>query len=125
MKCSKCGQWVEVFVLMGGPIGKTGTLAGDETCAWVISSMRVAMKQSTNSEESVLQNNATHFLLVFKQLIQLLCFGFFNAVDDEPDEDITYNENAGEYQNRDKGILQPAVDQIGEDIGDIQRAAME
>jgi hypothetical protein len=24
---------VEVFVVMGGPIGKTGTLAGDETCA--------------------------------------------------------------------------------------------
>jgi hypothetical protein len=23
---------VEVFVLMGGPIGKTGTLAGDEVC---------------------------------------------------------------------------------------------
>jgi hypothetical protein len=23
---------VEVFVLMGGPVGKTGTLAGDETC---------------------------------------------------------------------------------------------
>ena len=32
VKCPKCGAWVEVFVLMGGPIGKTGTLAGDETC---------------------------------------------------------------------------------------------
>ena len=30
--CPKCGQTVEVFVLMGGPIGKTGTLASDETC---------------------------------------------------------------------------------------------
>lgn len=32
VKCPKCGQWVEVFVLMGGPVGKTGTLATDETC---------------------------------------------------------------------------------------------
>ena len=32
VKCPKCGQYVEVFVLMGGPIGKTGTLADDETC---------------------------------------------------------------------------------------------
>ena len=33
VKCPKCGQDVEVFVLMGGPIGKTGTLASDETCS--------------------------------------------------------------------------------------------
>ncbi len=32
VKCPKCGQYVEVFILMGGPIGKTGTLASDETC---------------------------------------------------------------------------------------------
>lgn len=32
VKCPKCGEMVEVFVLMGGPIGKTGTLAGDEIC---------------------------------------------------------------------------------------------
>jgi hypothetical protein len=32
VKCPKCGEYVEVFVLMGGPIGKTGTLASDETC---------------------------------------------------------------------------------------------
>ena len=32
VKCPKCGELVEVFVLMGGPIGKTGTLASDETC---------------------------------------------------------------------------------------------
>ena len=32
VKCPKCGHYVEVFVLMGGPIGKTGTLATDETC---------------------------------------------------------------------------------------------
>jgi len=25
VKCPKCGEYVEVFVLMGGPIGKTGT----------------------------------------------------------------------------------------------------
>ena len=32
VKCPKCGEWVEVFVIMGGPHGKTGTLASDETC---------------------------------------------------------------------------------------------
>ncbi|MBO5324419.1 MAG: hypothetical protein J6A88_10075 [Oscillospiraceae bacterium] len=32
VKCPKCGEYVEVFVLMGGPIGKTGTLATDEAC---------------------------------------------------------------------------------------------
>ena len=33
VRCPKCGEWVEVFVLMGGPIGKTGKLASDETCS--------------------------------------------------------------------------------------------
>ena len=33
VKCPRCGEYVEVFVRMGGPIGKTGTLAGDEVCA--------------------------------------------------------------------------------------------
>lgn len=32
VRCPQCGQWVEVFVLMGGAIGKTGTLASDEMC---------------------------------------------------------------------------------------------
>ena len=32
VKCPKCGQWVEVFVKMGGAIGETGTLATDEIC---------------------------------------------------------------------------------------------
>ena len=32
VKCPNCGENVEVFVIMGGPIGKTGTLAGDEKC---------------------------------------------------------------------------------------------
>lgn len=32
VKCPKCGQYVEVFVIMGGKAGQTGTLAGDETC---------------------------------------------------------------------------------------------
>ena len=32
VRCPKCGAWVEIFVLMGGAIGKTGTLASDETC---------------------------------------------------------------------------------------------
>lgn len=33
VKCPQCGESVEVFIVMGGPIGKTGTLAGDEHCA--------------------------------------------------------------------------------------------
>ena len=33
VRCPKCGAWVEVFVIMGGAPGKTGTLAGDEECA--------------------------------------------------------------------------------------------
>ena len=33
VRCPKCGDWVEVFVIMGGAPGKTGTLAGGEECA--------------------------------------------------------------------------------------------
>lgn len=33
VKCPGCGQYVEVFVQMGGPIGKTGTLVSDEICS--------------------------------------------------------------------------------------------
>ena len=33
VKCPKCGEMVDVFVIMGGAIGKTGTLVSDETCA--------------------------------------------------------------------------------------------
>lgn len=33
VKCPKCGQYVEVFVRMGGRPGQTGTLASDEACA--------------------------------------------------------------------------------------------
>ena len=29
VKCPRCGDWVDIFVLMGG---KTGTLASDERC---------------------------------------------------------------------------------------------
>ena len=32
VKCPKCGEYVEVFVLMGGKAGQTGTLKSDETC---------------------------------------------------------------------------------------------
>ena len=32
VRCPKCGAWVEVFVLMGGDVGMTGTLASDEVC---------------------------------------------------------------------------------------------
>ena len=32
VKCPCCGNWAEVFVQMGGAIGKTGTLVSDERC---------------------------------------------------------------------------------------------
>lgn len=32
VKCPKCGECVEVFVLMGGPVGRTGTLVSSESC---------------------------------------------------------------------------------------------
>jgi len=32
VKCPQCGEWVEVFVKMGGAIGETGTLVSDEKC---------------------------------------------------------------------------------------------
>ena len=32
LKCPQCGEMVDVFVRMGGAIGKTGTLAADEVC---------------------------------------------------------------------------------------------
>ncbi len=32
VKCPQCGRWVEVFVLMDGPAGRTGTLYTSEKC---------------------------------------------------------------------------------------------
>ena len=32
VKCPVCGQYVEVFVKMGGAPGQTGTLVADEYC---------------------------------------------------------------------------------------------
>lgn len=32
VKCPKCGEYVEVFVKMGGAPGQTGTLVSDESC---------------------------------------------------------------------------------------------
>lgn len=32
VKCPKCGEYVEVFVKMGGVPGQTGTLVSDESC---------------------------------------------------------------------------------------------
>ena len=31
--CPNCGEIVEVFIRMGGPIGATGTLTSSETCS--------------------------------------------------------------------------------------------
>ena len=32
VRCPACGEWVEVFVKMGGAPGQTGTLVADEHC---------------------------------------------------------------------------------------------
>ena len=32
VRCPKCGEWVDIFVIMGGAPGKTGTLAASEKC---------------------------------------------------------------------------------------------
>ena len=32
VKCPACGDWVEVFVRLGGRPGETGTLVSDERC---------------------------------------------------------------------------------------------
>jgi len=32
VRCPVCGEWVEVFVRMGGRPGETGTLVADEVC---------------------------------------------------------------------------------------------
>ena len=32
VKCPACGDYVEVFIKMGGEVGKTGTLVSDERC---------------------------------------------------------------------------------------------
>ena len=32
VKCPQCGRWAEVFVLMDGPPGRTGTLYTSEKC---------------------------------------------------------------------------------------------
>ena len=33
VKCPKCGKWVDVFIIMGGMPGMTGTLYADEKCS--------------------------------------------------------------------------------------------
>ena len=32
VKCPKCGEYVDVFIKMGGAFGQTGTLVADEVC---------------------------------------------------------------------------------------------
>ena len=32
VKCPRCGEWVEVFVKMGGAPGQTGTRVAPEVC---------------------------------------------------------------------------------------------
>ena len=46
-------------------------------------------------------------------------------VDNEPNKGVACNENAGKYEKGSKRFLQPAVEKIGENIGDIQAAAVK
>ena len=32
VKCPRCGEYAEVFVIMGGVVGMTGTLKDNEVC---------------------------------------------------------------------------------------------
>lgn len=32
VRCPSCGEWVDVFIQMGGAPGQTGTLVADEQC---------------------------------------------------------------------------------------------
>jgi C4-type Zn-finger protein len=32
VKCPRCGEWVDVFVKLGGMPGQTGTLVSSESC---------------------------------------------------------------------------------------------
>lgn len=33
VRCPKCGEWVEVFIKLGGIPGQTGTLIASEVCS--------------------------------------------------------------------------------------------
>jgi len=33
VRCPRCGEYVDIFVIMGGAAGMTGTLAANEVCA--------------------------------------------------------------------------------------------
>ena len=33
VKCPRCGEWVEIFIQLGGKAGQTGTLIHDEKCS--------------------------------------------------------------------------------------------
>ena len=33
VKCPQCGEWVEIFIQLGGKAGQTGTLIHDEKCS--------------------------------------------------------------------------------------------
>ena len=35
VKCPRCGEYAEVFVIMGGVVGMTGTLKDNEVCPCV------------------------------------------------------------------------------------------
>lgn len=39
IKCPHCGEYIEVFVKMGGAVGETGTIVSDEicTCGYIVS----------------------------------------------------------------------------------------
>ena len=68
LKCPKCGAWVDVFIVMGGRPGQTGTLASDETCAPAVT------KQITNNKECALHYLQRTFSMPGKFIGQIVCY---------------------------------------------------
>ena len=52
VKCPRCGEYVEVFVRMGGPVGKTGTLSVMKSAPAAMLCPVAVMKMITNTKNT-------------------------------------------------------------------------
>lgn len=78
-----------------------------------------AAERSLSAAVTLLMNRICYLVSTFQQFVEFFRLGAFDKVDDEPNDGITCDEDAGEYQNWDIGFLQPAVEQIGKEIGSV------